>query len=346
MSTPPSHEAQRAELHAEVVVRAGVAAEWELPARHPAALLLTDRNVERVLPPALRALPRHVLAPGELSKTWAELEGVLQALDDHGLDRDGLLVCCGGGVVSDLGGLAAHLHRRGIAWDALPTSVIAQADAALGGKTAINLGPSKNSVGAFHAARRVLVDPSFLESLPEVELRAGFAELLKTAVISGEPLLAATETLSPQGLRSAHPEALDVLRRVIDTKLRLVQADPHDHAERQLLNLGHSFGHAFEALALGSLRHGEAVGLGLLCAARLAHDGGQLEARLRAALLRWDLPVRRAGDLGELLALMSRDKKRRGGALSLVIPEAPGHVELCPGIAPERAAEGLAAVLA
>jgi len=332
-----------------VLVRRGALS--ELAARLPSGrrrLLLTDSNVERLLPAPLAELPRHVLPPGEEYKSWARLGEALAALDSAGLDRDGELLAVGGGVVTDLGGLAAALHRRGIAWRAVPTTLVGQVDAALGGKTAVNLAGGKNAVGCFHLPAEVLIDPGLLATLSERHLRNGLAEVLKTALIAGEELLEAVAALQPEDFREARPPAVEAIRRCVETKLALVADDPFDRGPRRLLNLGHTFGHALEALSMPSLLHGEAVGLGLLCAARLA--AGQpgaaagLEARLRTLLSGWGLPVAWEHEPRAVLEAMRRDKKQRASGAVFVLPLAPGRVEIASGLPDDAVAAALRAV--
>jgi len=317
-----------ADLAGEIAARAGANAGAGAAG---VAFVVTDRNVEPLLPSALRALPRHVLPPGEASKSWDELGELLLALDAAGVDRDGHLYAIGGGVVTDLGGLAASLHRRGIAWTAAPTTLVGQVDAALGGKTAVNVAGGKNTVGTFHPPRRVVADPGVLASLPPRELAAGFAEVLKTALIEGEALLAEVEALAPEDFTGATPRACSAIERCLRVKAAHVEQDLRDEGMRQHLNLGHTFGHALETACRPPLRHGEAVGLGLLCAARMAaaiEPGARpLEARLAAVLRRWNLPTRARAELPEVLAQMRRDKKRRGGAPTFVLPLAPGRIQ-------------------
>lgn len=326
-------------------VQAGLLASEPPPDGGPGGtLLVTDRNVEAILPPAWQAPARHVIAPGEGSKSWDGLGRLLEALDAARLDRDGLVLAVGGGVVTDLAGLAASLHRRGTAWVAVPTSLVGQVDAAVGGKTAVNLGGGKNTVGSFHEPREVLVDPAVLASLPRRHLAAGLAEVLKTALIAGESATAAALEADPTAFAAGAPAAEALIRTCLETKLALVREDLRDTGRRRLLNLGHTFGHAFEALALGELLHGEAVALGLVCAARLG-GAGELEARLVATLEGWGLPVRGAAPRQALLDQMGRDKKRSGGGLTAVALEGPGRVVLRPdvGIAElERALEAVA----
>jgi len=342
-------------------------------------LWLTDAHVEPLLPAGVDGLPRHVLPPGEATKSWEHLEQVLLALDAARLDRDDLLVAVGGGVVTDLGGLAASLHRRGMDWVAVPTSLVGQIDAALGGKTAVNLGGGKNTVGTLHLPRAVLVDPLALASLPRRHLLAGLAEVLKTALIAGEPLHGEVLALEPEALRDASPQAVSVIEACIATKLKLVEGDLADQGPRRQLNLGHTFGHAFEALALrgaagaieaqpdhaagmppagrapdeAALLHGEAVGLGLLCAARLAAGAPDrpLENGLRDRLRAWGLPVtfpaaaRPDEFAAAVLHEMLRDKKRRGGQLACVLPRAVGQVDVVTGLPEAALRAALLAVL-
>ena len=333
-----------------VHVRRGALAELadRLRADRRRLVVITDAHVERLLPPSLAELPRHVLPPGEEHKTWMRLGEALAALDSARLDRDGEVLAVGGGVVTDLAGLAAALHRRGVAWRAAPTTLIGQVDAALGGKTAVNLAGGKNAVGAFHPPCEVAIDPDLLSTLPERHLRNGLAEVLKTALVSGDALLDAVAALAPDDFRAPRPAAVDVIRRCVATKLSLVAEDPFDRDRRRLLNLGHTFGHAFEALAMPRLLHGEAVGLGLLCAARLAagRPGAApgLEPRLRALLSGWGLPVTWDHEPRAVLEAMRRDKKRLGSRAVLVLPLAPGRVEIATGLADEAVADALAAV--
>lgn len=331
-------------------VEPGALAALDPPAAPGGAFLVTDANVLPLLPAALAGLPRHVLQPGEEHKTLDGLSHLLAALDAAGLDRDGHVLAVGGGVVTDIAGLAASLHRRGVPWTAVPTTLVGQVDAAIGGKTAVDFRGGKNTIGTFHFPSRVLVDPRALATLPERHLRAGLGEVLKSALLQGEQALARAEGLAAADARAATPAAVALIEACARHKAALVDRDPLDRGERRLLNLGHTFGHAFEAVALPSLLHGEAVAAGLLCAARLAaalRPGAArgLEDRLRAALRRAGLPDRLDLPTDAVLAQMRRDKKRGGGALRCILPVAPGRAEVAdvPDPAPVRAA--LAAVL-
>ena len=326
-------------------------------APHEPAFVVADENTAPRLPDALACLPRHVLPPGESAKSWHQLERLLLALDAAGLDRDDHLVAFGGGVVTDIAGLAASLHRRGMPWFAVPTSLVGQVDAALGGKTAIDFAGGKNTVGTFHPPRAVLVDPTVLASLPRRHLAAGLAEVLKSALIAGGDAWERARQLSTSSAAAGDDAATAVIRDALSLKDELVRADLHDHGPRRLLNLGHTFGHALEALSLRGpgpeLLHGEAVGLGMLCAARAAvalrpEAEPDLEARLRERLAAWGLPVDLSGhpqlDPAAVPDELRRDKKRRSGRLTLVLPLAPGRVEIVADVQPAAVHAGLAAL--
>jgi len=335
---------------ATLEVRAGSLAALGAPVAPGGTCLVTDANVLPLLPPALASLPRHVLPPGEEHKTWDELGRLLATLDRLDLDRDGLVLAVGGGVLTDVAGLAAALHRRGVAWMAVPTTLVGQVDAAIGGKTAVNFGGGKNTLGAFHFPSRVLVDPRALATLPERHLRAGLGEVLKSALLQGEEALVRAERLALPELRAAAPPAVALIEACARHKAALVDRDPLDRGERRLLNLGHTFGHALEAVALPALLHGEAVAAGLLCAARLAAAlrpgaAAGLEDRLRAALRRAGLPDRLDLPADAVLDQMRRDKKRAGGVLRCVLPLAPGRAEVADVADPAPLRTALAAVL-
>ncbi len=251
-----------------------------------------------------RARATHELAPGELAKTVESIEALWNALR---LERGGTLLALGGGCTTDVAGFAAATYLRGIDWVSVPTTLVGQVDAAIGGKTAIDLPDAKNLVGAFHWPVRTVIDPATLETLPEVELANGRAELVKTGLLAGEPLWELP--LAEQVRRSAAFKTAICLR------------DPHDRGERGQLNLGHTFAHALETAAGFELPHGRAVALGLLAALRLSGlDTSVVEHELRPE------PVR--VDREEAWAALARDKKVVGGVPRLVLLEAPGRPKL------------------
>jgi shikimate kinase/3-dehydroquinate synthase len=251
-----------------------------------------------------RVQASHELAPGELAKTVESLEALWQALR---LERGGTLVALGGGCTTDVAGFAAATYLRGIDWVAVPTTLVGQVDAAIGGKTAIDLPDAKNLVGAFHWPVRTVLDPATLETLPEDELANGRAELVKTGLLAGEPLW--------------ELPLVEQVRRAAAFKTAVCLRDPHDRGERAQLNLGHTFAHALEAAAGFDLPHGRAVALGLLAALRLSGlDTSAVERELRPE------PVRVNRD--EAWAALSRDKKVVGGVPRLVLLDAPGRPRL------------------
>jgi shikimate kinase / 3-dehydroquinate synthase len=247
-----------------------------------------------------RARAVHELAPGEQAKTVESLEALWHALR---LERSGALVALGGGCTTDVAGFAAASYFRGIDWVAVPTTLVGQVDAAIGGKTAIDLPGAKNIVGAFHWPVRTVIDPATLETLPEGELANGRAEVVKTGLLIGESIWELP--LDEQ------------VRRAAAFKTALCLRDPNDRAERAQLNLGHTFAHALEVAAGFELPHGRAVGLGLLAALRLSGlDTKAVEETLRPE------PVR--VDRDAAWAALGRDKKNVGGTPRLVLLEAPG----------------------
>ncbi len=264
--------------------------------------VVVDERVWELHPPLLDA-PLHAIPAGEQTKTlgmcarlWRELR----------LERGGTLVAIGGGTTTDVAGFVAAAYLRGIPWIAVPTTLVGQVDAAIGGKTGIDLPAGKNLVGAFHWPERTIVDHELLGTLPEVERRNGLAEVVKTGLLAGEPLWELSEA--------------DVVRRCAAFKATVCLRDPADEGERAMLNLGHTFAHALEAASSYELPHGEAVALGLLAALRLSglHDeAAQVEELLQ--------PARPAVDTDLAWAALERDKKVRGGRVRLVLLEAPGQ---------------------
>jgi shikimate kinase/3-dehydroquinate synthase len=250
-----------------------------------------------------RLVDVHEVPAGEPAKAGAVLERLWRGLR---IGRDGTVVALGGGTTTDLAGLAAATYMRGVAWAPVPTTLVGQVDAAIGGKTAIDVPGGKNLVGAFHWPARVVLDPALLETLPEAERRNGLAEVVKTGLLAGEPLWELAE----------HEQ----VRRCAAFKAAVCLADPHDRGLRNQLNLGHTFAHALEAAAGYELPHGEAVALGLLAALQLS--GLPDEATLVEELL---APVRPRVDRDAAWAALARDKKATGGRPRLVLLDAPGR---------------------
>ncbi|MEA2402021.1 MAG: shikimate kinase / 3-dehydroquinate synthase [Thermoleophilaceae bacterium] len=279
--------------------------------------VVTDENVARVQ--RVDGEDRIVVMAGEEHKTIHGAEHVLRSLAQGGAERGDLVVAVGGGVVGDLAGFCAAVYQRGMRHVQMPTTLVAQVDSAYGGKTGVDLPEGKNYAGVYHQPSAVLCDPAALDTLPEEELAAGYVEVVKTALIAGGGLWARVR----QGGAVGAAEIMGCLR----TKLAVVAEDERDGGRRQVLNLGHTVGHAIEA-ATGyeRYRHGEAVGIGLLAALRLS-DRENLRAEVAELLGARGLPLAFGGaSVDEVLALVERDKKRVGGRVPFVLVEAPGEV--------------------
>jgi shikimate kinase / 3-dehydroquinate synthase len=259
------------------------------------------------------------IPPGEEHKTLQTAERVWHALVAQGVTRADHVVALGGGVVGDLAGFCAATYQRGIGVVQVPTTLVAQVDSAYGGKTGVDLPEAKNYVGAYHQPLAVLTDPALLQTLPAQERAAGYAEVVKTALIAGGALWD----------RIARGDALDedVIAACVRAKLRVVAADERDGGARQVLNLGHTVGHAIEtATGYARYRHGEAVALGLLAALRLSGQDALREVVFEL-LANAGLPTRLEGVEPEAVAAATaRDKKRTGESVPFVLVEAPGRV--------------------
>ncbi|MBV9474039.1 MAG: bifunctional shikimate kinase/3-dehydroquinate synthase [Solirubrobacterales bacterium] len=283
--------------------------------------LVTDGNVGRLYGEKVAPLAARVaIMPGEQSKTIAHAEIVWTELARAGMTRHDLVVALGGGVVGDLAGFCAATFQRGVRHIQVPTSLVAQVDSAYGGKTGVDLPEAKNYVGAYHQPIAVIADCDALATLPAAELAAGYAEVVKTALIAGGELW-------EQVRAGADPAAPEVIAACVRTKLRIVAKDERDGGVRQVLNLGHTVGHAIEAVTgYATYRHGEAVALGLLAALRLS---GQDQLRAEAADLfaARGLPVTLDGaDPDAVVMATARDKKRVGeGPVPFVLLNAPGQ---------------------
>ena len=282
--------------------------------------LVTDGRVGRLYADALGSLAGRVaIMPGEQSKTVAHAEIVWTELARAGMTRRDLVVALGGGVVGDLAGFCAATYQRGVRYVQVPTTLVAQVDSAYGGKTGVDLAEAKNYVGAYHQPAAVIADTGVLASLPPEEVAAGYAEVVKTALIAGGRLW---ERVSS----GSEPSDTEVITACALTKLRVVAADERDGGLRQVLNLGHTVGHAIETVTgYARYRHGEAVALGLLAALSLSGQPG-LRDEVRELLNGRGLPtVLEGADPDTVVMATARDKKRIGeGPVPFVLLEKPG----------------------
>jgi shikimate kinase/3-dehydroquinate synthase len=289
---------------------------------------ITDEDVSRLYAGRLSFLETVIeVEPGEGAKDFEDLQVVLEKLAEAGMTREGHVVALGGGVVGDLAGFCAHIYQRGVPVVQVPTSLVAQVDSAYGGKTGVNLPVGKNYVGAYHLPAAVIADTSTLASLPEDELAAGFVEALKTGLLAGGPLwdrVREVESLDPAKLA-------DVVFACARYKCEIVAADERDAGLRQVLNLGHTVGHAIEAVSsYHGFRHGEAVGLGLLAALRLS-EAPALREEVKEILHRHNLPVQMQADaepeawVEAIVDATEADKKRTAAGVGFVLLDEPGE---------------------
>jgi 3-dehydroquinate synthetase len=302
------------DLHDVVLAAAGIHVErgalqrlGELVPGDGAVALVSDPQVAGIhgmdtqLALGARLAETHELPPGEEAKTLAAVDRLWQ---DLRLDRSGTITALGGGCTTDAAGFAAAAYLRGVAWTPVPTSLVAQVDAAIGGKTALDLPQGKNLVGAFHWPARTVIDPALLETLPEPQRLEGMAEVVKTGLLADEPFWELPDD--------------ELVRRCAAFKAAICLRDPHERGERAILNLGHTFAHALEAAAgYEGVTHGRAVALGLLAALRLSgRETMVVEEVLRPQ------PVR--VDRERAWQAMQRDKKARSGTLRFVLLGADG----------------------
>ncbi len=292
------------------------------------ALVVFDKNTAEV--PIFEYMePRLVLAPGEDSKSWSGARRILQRALDGGLGRDGLIVGVGGGVICDLAAFSASLFMRGCRLMLVPTSLLAMVDAAIGGKTAINLGGFKNMAGTFYPAQQIWITVSVLRHLPVREFLSGLGEVIKTALLGDRELL---DILLKKQTKvfGRDPEVMEeIVRRCVAVKAGIVEGDPREAGNRAVLNLGHTFGHALEAETGYKLcSHGEAVAWGLMQAARLSQTLGLADpgytATVRGLLENYGFEMSFTRKPESIVKAMQADKKKRRGKLRLVLQRGIG----------------------
>ena len=308
------------------------------------ALVVTNQTVAPLYAERLarRLQSRHsrvdqvVLPDGEAYKTWASLNLIFDALLSRASDRKTVLYALGGGVVGDLTGFAAACYMRGVPFVQVPTTLLAQVDSSVGGKTAVNHPLGKNMIGAFYQPSLVVADTSVLSTLPAREVSAGLAEVIKYGPIADDGFLDWLEVHLDE-LRALEPGAVaHAVRRSCEIKAEVVGQDERESGLRAILNFGHTFGHAIETgLGYGAWLHGEAVGCGMVMGAELSHRLGLVDTtfvqRLRRVIQRAGLPVQ-GPDLGadRYLELMRHDKKAEAGEIRFVVIESPGRAAVRP----------------
>lgn len=299
-------------------------------------LAVTDRNLNSTYPDIWRQFGdfRYVFMPGERSKTLTTVMNICGAAAENLLDRDGVIVAVGGGVVGDLSGFAAAIYMRGINFVQIPTSLLAMVDSSVGGKTGADLPEGKNLVGAFHQPLLVIIDGNFLHTLPLRELRNGLAEVVKYGLIMDAKFFALLEENAEKLLQIPLDLELynQIISRCCQLKAQVVAEDELEQARRAILNFGHTFGHAAELLTSYQLSHGEAVAIGMTLACDFAVSKGlcapETSERLKALLAKLKLPTTLPAECkaGAMLDAMHRDKKCRHGKIRLILPRQIGEV--------------------
>jgi 3-dehydroquinate synthase len=313
---------------------------------HKRCLIVTDsvvaplylNRLEAVLAAAGHfVLPTLIVAAGEGSKSFETLQKLLDQILASGVDRKTLIVAFGGGVVGDLSGFAASLVMRGLDFVQVPTTLLAQVDSSVGGKTGINTAAGKNTVGAFYQPRLVVADVSLLDSLAHRELVSGYAEIVKYGLIKDAPFFSWCRINGGRLLNGDREAQIHAIGVSCEHKAKIVEADEREAGERALLNLGHTFGHALETITgYGQLlMHGEAVAIGTVMAfklsARLGYCPHAEAYAVQDHLAEVGLPVTPpvfAYDIDQLMALMGQDKKAEGGKLNLILARGIGHAFL------------------
>jgi shikimate kinase/3-dehydroquinate synthase len=305
---------------------------WPLESRR---FVVSDRSVAPLYKDRIEPLAGSAeIEAGETAKTLANTEKVLRILTREGMTRQDHVVALGGGVVGDLGGFVAHLYQRGVAVVQVPTTLVSQVDSAYGGKVGVDLPEGKNYAGAFQQPAAVIADTETLATLPPDELAAGFVEVLKTGLLAGGSLwerVRSIESLVPAELD-------DLVFACARYKCRVVAADELDTGLRNVLNLGHTVGHAIEsATGYTAYRHGEAIGLGLLAALRLS-EAEELRAEVKEILGRHGLPTRLEVpiEVPDILDALGRDKKRTAAGVGFVLLKQPGEPEIGQLVDPAR----------
>lgn len=305
---------------------------------HGRLWLVADRNALRIhgsaLGSLLPAIPTLELSGAEADKTLQQVSVVWDWLVEQGAERRDALVAFGGGVICDLVGFAAASYLRGIALVNVPTTLLAQVDASVGGKTGVNHPRGKNLIGAFHQPIAVVADTTFLSTLPPREFAGGMAEIAKIAMVLDENLFVELANNAPTYSPANSDSMAPIIARAIELKAMIVERDEREAGDRMLLNYGHTIGHAIEAAAgFGALLHGEAVSIGMTAAAKIAVDMGFLDpslAKRQQKLLRdLNLPEQAPGvDPADVVSRLRLDKKREADRQRWILPDRIGHAQI------------------
>lgn len=261
-----------------------------------------------------------ILRQGDANKNLSQVEAVYSSLSENGFSRGDAVIALGGGMIGDLAGFAASTYMRGIDFYNIPTTLLSQVDSSIGGKTGVNFNGIKNIVGAFYQPKKVLIDPDTLSSLSPRLFAEGLVEAIKMAATNDASLFEKIEHSA-----DIHADIEDIIVGALKIKKSVVEIDPKEKGPRMVLNFGHTVGHAIEALGKGEYFHGEAVGIGMLYA-----SSGEAKKRIRNLLLRHDLPTQDEFDVESLMEVLSHDKKKGKGGVTLCLVEEIGQAKLVP----------------
>ncbi len=294
-------------------------------------IVIADANIDRCHADLLAPYEKIIIGQGESIKTLHTVEELVHELISRKADRSTFLLGAGGGIVTDITGFVASIYMRGIRFGFVPTTLLAQVDASVGGKNGVNLDGYKNMVGCFNQPEFVICDSALLGSLPTREFRAGLAEMIKAAIIGDETLFEIFENHQFDDFRKDSDLLSQAIERAVRVKAAIVERDEREAGERRLLNLGHTIGHAIEKCSRQML-HGEAVAAGMAVVTRYAVERGVCQAesaeRIFALLDKYGLPSSSPAEPKELQKAILRDKKRRGSTLALVLPESVGRCRI------------------
>ena len=294
------------------------------------AVLVADAHVAKLLEGRLPKLLTYTVVPGEHSKSLREASEIYRWLQNNGIDRDTVLVGLGGGVVNDLAGFVAATYMRGVPLVLIPTTLLAQVDASVGGKNAVNLDGFKNIVGTFYQPQAILCDYSLLNTLPAEEIRGGIAEMIKHCMIADKPMFDYFRNNSEALLKCDASVMREVIPWSIRIKKDFIEADLFDHGIRRILNFGHTWGHAVEAVT--GIHHGLAVSIGMCFATRFAVHKGyccpDLLSSLESLLIQFGLPTQTNVLPWVIFEAMKRDKKRSSSDIHFILPREVGITEI------------------
>ncbi len=305
--------------------------EFEKFVRQRRVIVITDANVHLYNRVFVDKYEHIVIGQGEVSKTMHTADDIVGYLATLGADRETLLVGMGGGIVTDITGFVASIYMRGISFGFIPTTLLAQVDASIGGKNGVNLAGYKNMIGTFSRPEFVIIDNDLLSTLAPRDFVAGMAEVIKVAILGDTELFDIVETHSPQQIAADRELLEEVVKRSVAVKWNIVAEDEFETGNRRLLNLGHTFGHAIEKCT-HKYNHGEAVAIGLnhICAVaeRVGSMCGEDVNRIRSVIEKAGLPIDSSIEMDRLLSAIKLDKKRSDDSVYIILPNSIGQCDI------------------